>query len=333
MEKEKNTSLVSVVIPVYNSQKYVEKCIRSVMAQTHSDLEILVIDDGSTDGSGATLDRLAAADDRIRVLHQENAGVAAARNAGIDVASGEYLAFLDGDDYIGKDYIANLYRCAQESQAEMVICGLTYVDEKGAELKKIIPGPYVKGEREEWAFRISAVCSHFYRRHLWEKYHVRFCMGERGEDMPVSLFFSTVCDRIVTLPKADYFYVQHASSASHNFKGLAKYDPPYRGLEACIQKIQSCGSVVSPEFYELFVLRILGTCYFSLGCGASAEKARELCDYIQRILNTYFPNYYKNRLAGLHAGLEIPMTQKIAVRLLILLTRSRLLYPVLRMMR
>ena len=92
--------VVSVIIPVYNSEKFTEKCIRSLLGQTYQNLELLVIDDGSTDQSGTILDHLASEDARIRLVHQKNAGVAAARNRGIDLATGTYLTFIDGDDYV-----------------------------------------------------------------------------------------------------------------------------------------------------------------------------------------------------------------------------------------
>ena len=153
---------VSIIIPVYNNESYIEKCIGSVQAQSCRDIEIIVVDDGSTDRSGSILEDMAAADDRIRLIHQENAGTAAARNTGLGLATGRYLTFVDGDDYISRDYIERLLLCARENEAEMVICGLNYVDEAGKILRTLIPGEYRRFEKEEWTFRISAVCSHFY---------------------------------------------------------------------------------------------------------------------------------------------------------------------------
>ena len=172
---------VSVIIPVYNSEKYVEKCICSVMAQTLPELEIIIINDGSIDESGKILRKLAQKDSRIILLEQENKGVAAARNLGVEKATGKYLTFVDGDDYLQEDYIEKMYSLAEKETLDMVICGLTYVDEGGKELNKIIPGVYKRLENEEWTFRISAVCSHLYKRELWEKYDVKFQSGERGE--------------------------------------------------------------------------------------------------------------------------------------------------------
>lgn len=319
---------VSIVIPVYNTEKYVEKCIRSVLEQSFSDLEILVIDDGSTDGSRAILERLASEDARIHLLTQENRGVAAARNRGIEAASGRYLTFIDGDDYVAVDYIEALHACALQTGAQMVLCGATYVDEDGKVQSRLVPGSYERLTHEEWTFRISAACSHFYLRELWEKYPLRFCSGARGEDMPVSLFWSAVCPSIAVIPNAGYFYVQHTASAMHNFRGLKNYQLPYRALEESIAMVRQVGITNSPEFHELFVLRILATCYFQLAPGASREKMQELCRFIRKILGTYFPKYYANKKARLWAPIDVPLAQKLAVKLLILLVRTGLLEPV-----
>lgn len=323
---------VSIIIPVYNSEKYVEKCVRSVMGQTFRDLEIIVVNDGSTDGSREILERLAQEDPRIHLHSQANGGVASARNYGLDHAHGEYLTFIDGDDYICSTYIEKLYQKASAGKLEMVICGLTMVDEEGGEIRKIVPAGYEPFKQEEWTFRISSVCSHFYQRSIWETYNIRFQPGERGEDMPISLFFSAVCAKIATIPDAGYYYVQHQESAIHNFRGLRNYALPYCALEEMIKKIHAEGITNSPEFHELFVLRILATCFFELGPGASGEKLRELSDYIVRILNTYYPSYYKNKKTRLTAPLDIPFTQKAAVKLLIFLVRTRLIYPAARIM-
>lgn len=323
---------VSIIIPVYNNEKYIKKCIRSVREQTYSDLEIIVIDDGSTDHSGEILKHLAETDDRIVLHHQINAGVAAARNKGLDLATGKYLTFIDGDDYVSRDYIEKLLKRMKETDSEMVICGLTYVNVEGKILSVLVPSGYKRLVREEWTFRISAVCSHFYRRELWERYRIRFFSGERGEDMPISLFFSAICGKIEVLSEAGYFYVQHKSSARHNFRGLKKYQLPYKALEEMVQEIGKIGVSNSQEFYELFVLRILATCLFDLARGASKEDMKQLCDYILRMLQTYFPKYYRNKKVSLFSDVKVPLSQKAAVWLLVLLVRTKLIYLVSRIL-
>lgn len=321
----KTMDKVSVIVPFYNNKKYIKACVDSIRSQTYQNLEILLIDDGSTDAGGELLESYTQVDKRIRLIRQKNQGVADARNRGLDEAEGKYVTFIDGDDYIAPDYIEKFYRCAVEKKLEMVICGLTLVDENGKVLKKIIPDGYKRYEKEEWTFRISAVCSHFYLRSLWEKYEIRFRTGARGEDMPISLFFSAECAKIGTLAECGYYYVQHKNSAMHNFKGLKNYQLPYQALEESIKKVQKLGIKNSPEFYELFVLRILCTCFFELGRGASRDKLRELCQYIRYILKNYFPEYDKNPKTKIFSGVNVPLSQKVAVKLLICLVKSGLL--------
>ena len=98
-------ALISVVVPIYNVEAYLEKCINSIINQTFSDLEILLIDDGSTDSSSDICDRYGSMDTRIKVLHKKNGGLSSARNAGIDLSKGDYLCFIDSDDYIDERYI------------------------------------------------------------------------------------------------------------------------------------------------------------------------------------------------------------------------------------
>ena len=114
--------LLSVIIPVYKVEAYLRQCLDSVVTQTYSELQIILVDDGSPDGSGAICDEYAAKDSRIQVIHQPNAGVSAARNAGMDMATGEYLTFIDSDDYIDPDMYEALLKVAHETGADVVEC-------------------------------------------------------------------------------------------------------------------------------------------------------------------------------------------------------------------
>ena len=101
--------LISVVVPIYNVEKYLERCVESLRSQTYENLEIILVDDGSPDGCPAICDAYVKKDARIQVIHQVNAGLSRARNAGIDIAGGEYIAFVDSDDYVAPDFIESLY--------------------------------------------------------------------------------------------------------------------------------------------------------------------------------------------------------------------------------
>ncbi len=111
--------MISIIVPIYNGEKYLRACVDSILAQTHTDLELILVDDGSADSSGAICDRYAAGDGRVRVIHQKNSGVASAVTAGIQAAAGEYVGFVDCDDWIDPDYYAQLWHSAQSLHADL----------------------------------------------------------------------------------------------------------------------------------------------------------------------------------------------------------------------
>ena len=121
---------LSVIVPVYNTEKYLRECIDSILAQTFTDFELILVDDGSTDGSGVLCDSLAQTDDRIRVIHKENGGLSDARNAGLVQAKGTWLLFVDGDDYVEPDAMAHMQSLLEQHHAQIIHCCLrnVYVD-------------------------------------------------------------------------------------------------------------------------------------------------------------------------------------------------------------
>lgn len=121
-----NTPLVTIIIPVYNTKKYLRDCVESVLSQTYHNLEIILIDDGSTDGSEKIVDDYAKTDKRIKVIHQKNQGQSSARNIGIQKATGDYVSFIDSDDKIKPSFIANLLTPFQEENTAISVCGIHY---------------------------------------------------------------------------------------------------------------------------------------------------------------------------------------------------------------
>lgn len=119
--------LISIVIPIYNIEKYLTKCIETVIHQTYKNLEIILVDDGSIDSSGAICDEYAKRDSRVKVIHKINGGLSDARNAGIKVANGKYIAFLDGDDYVDNTMYEKLYESIKTNNADICVCGYTRI--------------------------------------------------------------------------------------------------------------------------------------------------------------------------------------------------------------
>ena len=159
---------VSIIVPVYNAEKTLERCVDSILNQTYQDFELLLVDDGSPDGSGALCDAYARQDSRVRVFHQENAGVSAARNLALDHAAGEYLQFLDSDDWITPDATSSLVRAAREHQCDLVIADFYRVCGDRVSRKGDIDDPVVLTQ-EEYAAHMMENPADFYYGVLWNK--------------------------------------------------------------------------------------------------------------------------------------------------------------------
>ena len=134
---------VTVAVPVYNVEKYLEKCAGSILSQTERDLELLFIDDGSTDGSGALCDKLCERDPRVRVIHQENRGLGGARNTGIENTRGQWIIFPDSDDWLEPETVERALKAAEDTEADMAVFAFRSVEENGntlAEFLEALPG-------------------------------------------------------------------------------------------------------------------------------------------------------------------------------------------------
>lgn len=232
--------LISVIVPVYNVEKYLDRCISSIVDQTYSDLEILLIDDGSTDRSGGICDAWMQKDKRIRVIHKKNGGgVSAARNTGIEQARGAFLGFIDSDDYIAPDMYEYLY--SHQVPGGIASCGFIEVDERNRKRRKpeekhfLAGGTYSSEDiseiymQQEWdcSFRRtplqlgSYVWNKLYDRKIFES--LRFPDGRKYEDISVTLPSFHQAKAVRVLPECKYYYVQRDGSIVHR-KGIVNLD-------------------------------------------------------------------------------------------------------------
>lgn len=212
--------MISVIVPVYNTKEYLPRCIASLQAQTYSPLEILLVDDGSTDGSGEICDEYAQTDDRIRVLHKENGGSSTARNLGLDNAKGEYIGFVDSDDYVEADMYSYLYESICEHEVLLAQVGREEIDEQGQRLPDICIPPK-KPEKISTKDFLTELLMHrgdcsfctklFHRSLLWDK---RFPVGRLNEDFRLLLELLPNADNILSLPEYKYhvFYRMNSNS-------------------------------------------------------------------------------------------------------------------------
>ncbi len=208
--EEARTPLISVIVPVYNIMEYLPRCVASLCRQTYRNLELLLVDDGSTDGTGQLCDRLAAADNRIRVLHKDNGGTSSARNMGIEKARGEFLGFVDSDDYVEPDMYMRLYRAAQGREDWLVQAGRDEVDEQGGQLPSIceIPERELRFSAEEFLRELlmhrgdCSFCTKLVPRRLLGE--DRFPEKQLNEDFHLMIRLLQRAEGVVSLPVCGY---------------------------------------------------------------------------------------------------------------------------------
>lgn len=211
---------ISVIVPVYNSIDCLEKCVRSICTQTYGDLEILLIDDGSTDGTDRLCERLAQEDTRIRTYHKQNGGASSARNVGIKLATGAYLGFVDSDDYIEPDMYELMMDAAGKHQEDIVQISRDEVDEKGRRMPDVCIPPETTRFCETETFLQELLlhqgdcsfCTKLVRRELFRKY--RFPEGVLNEDFRLLADMLQEIERIVILPKQCYHVVCRQESTT-----------------------------------------------------------------------------------------------------------------------
>lgn len=204
--------MYSVVIPVYEAETCVGRCVESWLAQTEKDLELILVDDGSKDGSGRICDEYAGKDQRVRVIHQKNTGVSAARNAGMEASRGEYLLFTDSDDYVSKDYLEKMTCCQRESEADLVLCGFHHLYD-GADIRKI-PGSAGVFQCSDCPEDFLLLYEQGFLNMPWNKLYRKKLTGRfdmslsLGEDLLFNLDYLRSCRRIAVLKEPLCYYIQ-----------------------------------------------------------------------------------------------------------------------------
>ncbi len=214
---------ISIVLPVYNISQYLEECVNSLTSQKYSNLEIILVDDGSTDGSGEICDMLAQADNRIFVIHQKNGGAANARNHGIDCATGDYICFVDSDDVVCHEYVSHLAEQIESNGCDIAVCGLSFWYKDSEEISKITTseGVYEKEEfllcfLTDWS--CSSLCNKMFCREIIGD--LRMEEGHRVDDEYFTYQIVINSHKTVVSHTPLYRYRMRSSSVMHDMAGL-----------------------------------------------------------------------------------------------------------------
>ncbi len=282
------SELISVVVPVYNVEKYLQRCLESVLAQTYKDIEIILVDDGSTDNSGQICDQYANKDNRIIVIHKPNGGLSDARNAGIEILHGKYVTFIDSDDWIEPSFVEYLHSLITNSNADMSVCDFNYIDAEN----KLYNSPSKDGREYVWS-RKEAVEMLLVGKKMetsaWGKMYAsryftidgfRYPVGRLFEDIPVTYGILLKAKVIVYGNKALYNYFYRPQSISN-----MKFSP--RRLHAVEHLEQVIPLVLNqfPEFYsrcKIAIFRMNFGIYLSLMEGDNDIYAKKIVNGIKQ---------------------------------------------------
>ena len=224
---------VRVIVPVFKAERYLDKCVQSILDQTFQDFELILVDDGSPDRCGEMCDGWEKKDSRVRVIHKANGGQADARNKALDLACGDYIVFVDSDDWIKEDMLATLYALIQDTDTDMACCNFFSINEDGSqhwETAKITPGLWTQDDFWHQYFCHSSktyydiVCCKLYKKELFE--NVRFLTGHIHEDTYIIYSLVSQCSKIAATDKIEYYYLFHEASTMNTPKSIRNLTSP-----------------------------------------------------------------------------------------------------------
>lgn len=253
MKNENRQPLLTIIVPIYNIMEYLPRCVHSITAQTYQNLEILLVDDGSTDGTGELCDQLAAEDERIRVIHKENGGSSSARNLAIEEAKGEYLGFVDSDDFIAVDMYERLYQGIVDYNVTVAQIGRDEIDAQGNMLPNICEPPKqpVCFESKEFLRELlmhrgdCSFCTKLVHRDLLQK--ERFPVGLLNEDFHLLVKILPEIGRLVSLPGQTYHVFYRIGSNSRKIDKEAFS----RVFGDCVDNADMAAQIVEKDYPDL----------------------------------------------------------------------------------
>lgn len=219
---------ISIIVPIYKVEQYIRRCVDSLLGQTYRDFELILVDDGSPDGCGAICDAYAGADSRVRVIHKENGGLSDARNAGLEIARGDWVAFVDSDDWVAPEYLERLLAGMTEADADICECGILRTDGTAAVPEQLPGNP--EAYSTEDALR-ELIRDGVFHQYVWNKLYrrdligdIRFPKGKINEDEFWTYRVFGNAGRIAKISDPLYFYFQRTGSIMGGEYSLRRLD-------------------------------------------------------------------------------------------------------------
>ena len=289
LEMKGRMGKVSIIVPVYNVKNYLRRCADSIKGQTYKEWELILVDDGSTDGSGKLCNEIEKESERIKVVHQQNGGLSCARNSGIRVATGDYLMFIDSDDFIDRQYVEKHIVIAEQENADLVISDLIAFYEgnpltiNSGSVDSITHLSRKEALKEGLLQRkmdVSA-CAKLYKRELFEQ--IRFPEGELYEDFAIFYQIVFVCNNIIYMDYRGYYYLQRDGSIMHSGMSVERMK-----LIENSKKILMFCSKMDRDIYEAALYRYVVNHYQILKISINEQKYDRLSRELRKNIMGYF---------------------------------------------
>ena len=282
--------LISIIVPVFNVEKYLMRCLDSIMKQTYENIEIIVVDDGSTDNSAKIIDNYSMKDKRIIAIHQENGGLSNARNNGLRKCNGNYVAFVDSDDYISEDYIEILYRLIKKYDVKISCCDYKIFSADIEELKQHKNKKYIEYVMDKEKYILEYLYSEGYYISAWGKLYkkelfntIKYPEHVLYEDLNTTYKLALECDKIVCCNAKNYYYFMRADSITKENFSEKQFDMIKNTFEMT-EKIKQ----IYPEYEKAIIYRNVHAC-FSTYCRLInsddkkySEKKKQILTYINK---------------------------------------------------
>lgn len=278
---------ISIIVPVYNCEDYLKRCVDSLLNQTYKNLEIILVDDGSTDNSSLICDEYSNADNRVVVFHLKNGGAAAARNYGINKSNGDYLFFVDADDFIEDDAIECLLNIGENM--DIIYCDYyRYYEDESKEYIRLIP---FEGLSKVHILAMPGPVCKLIKRELFN--NISFLEGRRYEDMAIMPFVSASTDKVAYLKEAKYYYFQRLGSSMHQTNYNETLNDIFYAFENLMRNFNDeMKSRFKDEIEYLYIEHLLHAA--SLRFLPYDEGIKSL-DKIVSIMKSNYPKWYKNK--------------------------------------
>lgn len=271
--------LISVIVPIYNVEEYLDRCVESIVNQTYKNLEIILVDDGSPDNCPKMCDSWSEKDNRIKVVHKENGGLSDARNAGMPFATGEIISFIDSDDWIELDMFERMLSRMQKDNSDMVSCGVKWVEEDGSLIRD------VTSENEVLDTMIAMkelLNDRKLKQHVWNKIYkydlikdIPFEKGKYHEDVFWSYQIVGRAKKVSVVKESFYNYVQRSNSIMGEGFSAKRLD----ALDANKLRCEYMKEHL-PELYDNALYVYIGSCHYQLQCAVKANQPKEVIDNI-----------------------------------------------------